>query len=165
MSGEVPVLVPNVLNCIIVVSKFKLQSHKYVHFQTNHHHHHVVPLARISLTLSRHSPYHSSPLVGLQGYIPYLHIAAECMFELVVLLLPGHMWGVHRSTSLMSLSLLLQQCPACLVRLTWIVFMMGGRWPYSWCLVACCHQDLLNIQINTLVKSMNFKIPYLLRVK
>ena len=34
---------------------------------------------------------------------------------------------VHRSTSLMSSSLLLQQCPACLVRPTWIVFMMGGR--------------------------------------
>ena len=43
--------------------------------------------------------------------------------------------GVHRSTSLMSSSLLLQRCPACLVRLTWIVFMMGGRWPYSWCFV------------------------------
>ena len=27
--------------------------------------------------------------------------------------------GVHKSTSLMSSSLLLQQCPACLVRLTW----------------------------------------------
>ena len=26
----------------------------------------------------------------------------------------------------MSSSLLLQQCPACLVRLTWIVFVMGG---------------------------------------
>ena len=53
--------------------------------------------------------------------------------------------GVHRSTSLMSLSLLLQQCPACLVHLTWIVFIMGGRWPYSWCLVECCCQDLFNI--------------------
>ena len=39
------------------------------------------------------SPYRSSPLAGLQGYIPYPHIAAGCMFELVVLLLPGHMWG------------------------------------------------------------------------
>ena len=39
------------------------------------------------------SPYRSSPRVGLQGHIPYHHIAAECMFELVVLLLPGHMWG------------------------------------------------------------------------
>ena len=43
--------------------------------------------------------------------------------------------GVHRSTSLMSSFLLLQQCRACLVRLTWIVFVMGVRWPYSWYLV------------------------------
>ena len=35
--------------------------------------------------------------------------------------------GVHRSTSLTSSSLLLQQCPACPVRLAWIVFMIGGR--------------------------------------
>ena len=42
--------------------------------------------------------------------------------------------------------MLLQQCPACLVRLTWIVFVMGGRWPYSWCLVECWCQDLFNIQ-------------------
>ena len=33
----------------------------------------------------------------------------------------------------MSSSLLFQLCPACLVRLTWIVFVMGSRWPYSWC--------------------------------
>ena len=53
--------------------------------------------------------------------------------------------GVHKSTSLMSLSLLLQLCPACLVRLTWIVFVIGGRWPYSWYLVGCCRQDLFKI--------------------
>ena len=39
------------------------------------------------------SPYHSSPPAGLQGYILCLHIAAVCKFELVVLLLLGHMWG------------------------------------------------------------------------
>ena len=39
------------------------------------------------------SPYHSSLLVGLQGNIPSPHIAAVCMFELVVLLLLGHMRG------------------------------------------------------------------------
>ena len=39
------------------------------------------------------SPYYSLPLAGPQSHIPYPHIAAECMFELVVLLLPGHMWG------------------------------------------------------------------------
>ena len=44
------------------------------------------------------SLYRSSPLAGLQGNIPYPHIAAVCMFALVVLLLLGHMWvsmGVH----------------------------------------------------------------------
>ena len=53
--------------------------------------------------------------------------------------------GVHRSTLLMSSSILLQQCPACLVRLTWIVFIKEGRWPYSLCLVGCCRQDLFSI--------------------
>ena len=32
------------------------------------------------------SPYHSSPLAGLQGYILCPHIFAVCKFELVVLL-------------------------------------------------------------------------------
>ena len=54
--------------------------------------------------------------------------------------------GVHKSTSLMSSSLPLQQCPACLVRLTWIVFVIGGRWPYS-----CCRQDLFKIARSILV--------------
>ena len=39
------------------------------------------------------SPYRSSLLEGLQSYIPYPHITAVCMFELVVLLLLGHIWG------------------------------------------------------------------------
>ena len=59
--------------------------------------------------------------------------------------------GVHKSTSLMSSSLLLQQCPACLARLTWIVFVIGGRWPYSWCLVGCCRQDLFKIARSILI--------------
>ena len=61
------------------------------------------------------------------------------------------MCGVHRSTSLMSSSLRLQQCPACLVRLTWIVFVIGGRWPYCWCVVGCCRQDLFKIARSILV--------------
>ena len=60
--------------------------------------------------------------------------------------------GVHRCTSLMNTSLLLQQCPACLVRLTWIVFVMGGRWPYSWCFMGCCYEDLFNIARNILMQ-------------
>ena len=66
---------------------------------------------------------------------------------------PDFAWpyaGVHRSTSLMSSSFLLQQCPACLVRITCIVFVMEGRWPYSWCLVGCCRQDF-NISRNIFV--------------
>ena len=60
--------------------------------------------------------------------------------------------GVHRRTSLMSLSLLLQQCSAGLVRLILIVFMMGGRQPYSWCFVGCCLQDVFNIAHSILVQ-------------
>ena len=59
--------------------------------------------------------------------------------------------GVHWTTSLMSLFLLLQQCPASLVRLTCIVFVMGGKCPYSWCLVRCCRQDLFNTALKSLV--------------
>ena len=85
------------------------------------------------------SPYHSSPLAGLQGYIPYPHKASVCMYVRAGRPAFARPYvGVHRSTSLMSSSLLLQQCPTCLVRLTCIVFVMGGRWPYSWCFVVCC---------------------------
>ena len=53
--------------------------------------------------------------------------------------------------SLMSLFTLPQQCPACLVRLTWIVFVMGGKWPYRCCFVGCYLQDLFNIAHSILV--------------
>ena len=58
-----------------------------------HHHHHVVPQARISLALSRHNSISFITSGWFQGYIPYPHKAAVCMFELVVLLLLGHMQG------------------------------------------------------------------------
>ena len=101
-----------------------------------------MPLAQISLTFSRHF---SLSFIA-SGRSSGLHPVSShscCMY--VRAGRPAFAWpyvGVHRNTSLMSSSLLLQQCPACLVRLTWIVFMMGGRWPYSWCLVECCRQDL-----------------------
>ena len=47
---------------------------------------------------------------------------------------------VHNRTSLMSSSLLLQLCPACHVRLTWMVYVMRGKWSYSCCFVWCCFQ-------------------------
>ena len=53
----------------------------------------------------------------------------------IELLYIGFSWsscvGVHRSMSLMSSSPHLQQYPTCLVRLAWILFVMGGRWAYS----------------------------------
>ena len=92
-----------------------------------HHHHHVVPPARISLTLSRHF----SLLLIASGRSSGLHPVSShscCMY--VRAGRPAFAWpyaGVYRSTSLMSSSFLLQQCPACLVRLTCIVFVMGGN--------------------------------------
>ena len=117
----------------------------------HHHHHHVAPLARISLTLSRHF---SLSFIA-SGRSSGLHTVSShscCMYVRASRPAFARPYvGVHKSTSLMSSSLLLQQCPACLVRLTWIVFVMGGRWPYSWCLVWCCRQDLFNIASNILV--------------
>ena len=59
---------------------------------------------------------------------------------------------VHRNTSLMSSSLILQQCPACVVLLTWAVFVMGIKWPYSSCFVGCYLQDSFNIARSNLVQ-------------
>ena len=120
--------------------------------RSNHHHHyHVVPQARISLTLSRHislsfiASGRSSGPHSVSSHSCWMYVrAGRQAFDRPYV-------GVHRSTSLMSSSLLLQQYPACLVRLTWIVFVMGGRWPYSWCLVGCCRQDLFNIARSILV--------------
>ena len=117
----------------------------------HHHHHHVALVARISLTLSRHSSLSFITLGRSSGQHPvsshscwiYVRAGRPAFARPCV--------GVHKSISLMSSSLLLQQCPACLVRLTWIVFVIGGRWPYSWCLVGCCRQDLFKIARSILV--------------
>ena len=109
----------------------------------DNHHHHVVPLARIYLTLSRHfslsfiASGKSSGLhpVSSHSCCMYVRAGRPALARPYV--------AVHRSTSLTSSSLVLRQCPACLVRLTWIVFVMGGRWPYSWCLVGCCLPGLI----------------------
>ena len=128
-----------------------LQLYKLKICINHHHHHHVVPLARISLTLSHHfsqsfiASGRSSGLHPVSSHNCWMYVRAGRH---------AFAWpyaGIYRSTSLMSSSLLLQQCPACLVRLAWIVFVMGGRWPYSWCCVGCCRQDLFNIACNILV--------------
>ena len=118
----------------------------------HHLHQHVVPLARISLTFSRHFSL-SFIASGRSSALHPISSHSCCMYVLAGH--PGFAWpyvGVHRSTSLMSSSLLLQQCPACLVRLTWKVFLMAGRWLYSWCFVVCYCQDLFNIAHNILMQ-------------
>ena len=116
-----------------------------------YHHHHVALVAWISLTLSRHSSLSFIALGRSSGQHPvsshscWIYVrAGRPAFE-------GPCVGVHKSTSLMSSSLLLKQCPACLVRLTWIVFLIGGRCPYSSCLAGCCRQDLFKITRSILV--------------
>ena len=101
------------------------------------------PLSPLLLIIHRFWQVFRTPPVSLHSCCMYVRAGR-----------PAFVWpyaGVYRSTSLMSLPLLLQQCPACLVHLTCIVFVMRGRWPYSWCLVGCCRQDLFNIARNILV--------------
>ena len=117
-------------------------------FNEYDHHHHVMPQARISLILSRHFSL-SFIVSGRSSELHPVFSHSCCMY--VRAGRPAFAWpyaGVHRSTSLMSSSLLLQQCPVCLVRLTWIICVMRGRWPYSWCLMGCCRQGLFNIARN-----------------
>ena len=116
-----------------------------------YHLHHVVPPARISLTLSRHFSL-SFIASGRSSGLHPVSLHSCCMYVREGRPALARPYAeVHRSTSLMSSSLFLQQCPACLVRLTCIVFVMGGKCPYSWCLVGCCRQDLFNTALNILV--------------
>ena len=81
-------------------------------------HHHVVPPARISLTVSRHfslSFIASDRSCGLHPVSS--HSCCMCVQAGRPAFARPYA-RVHRSTSLMSSSLLLQQCPACLIRLT-----------------------------------------------
>ena len=98
-------------------------------------------VARISLALSHHFSQSFISSSRSSGQHP---VSSHSCWMYVRAGLPAFARpcvGVHKSIALMSSSLLLQQCPACLVRLT-LVFVIRGRWPYSWCLVGCCRQDL-----------------------
>ena len=104
-------------------------------------------VARISLTLSRHFSLSFITSGRSSGQHPVFSHSCWICVRAGRPAFARPCVGVHKSTSPMSSSLLLQQCPACLVRLTWIVFVIGGRWPYSWCLVGCCRQDLFKIAL------------------
>ena len=116
----------------------KTHSHTYTHTHTHTYiiiilsfHQHRYPYSSFATP-----PYCSLLLAGPQGYISYPYSAGRSAFA----------WpceGVHRRTLLMRSSPLLQQFPASLLCLTLIVFMMGGRWPYSCCFVGCCLLDFI----------------------
>ena len=122
---------------------WKTISLRWCECDVNNNNNNVEPPARISLTLSLHfslsfiASSRSSGLhpVSSQSCSMYVRAGRPAFARPYV--------GVHRNISFMSSSLILQQCPACLVRLTPIVFVMGGRWPYSLCFVGCCPQGLV----------------------
>ena len=106
------------------------KQHFFVNANFIKHHHHIALVARISLTLSRHSSLSFIALGRSSGRYP---VSSHSCWMYVRAGRPAFARpcvGVHKSTSLMSSSLLLQQCPAYLVRLTWIVFVIGGRWHF-----------------------------------
>ena len=85
-----------------------------------YHHHHVKQLARISLTLSRHfslsfiASARSSGLHPVSSHSCCMYVrAGRPAFARPYV-------GVHRSTSLMSSSLLFQQCPLCVCVCVWM---------------------------------------------
>ena len=135
---------------------------KYSPTNHPHHHHHVTPPAQISLTLSCH-PSLSSITPSWSSRLH--HVSAQSCCIQVLAVHPAFARpceGLYRSMSLMSSSLLLQQCPACLVRLTWTVFVMSGRWPYSCCFVECCLQELFNIAHSMTFGRVQVTIRYIL---
>ena len=89
------------------------------------------PSSSSSSPLSRHPPL--SSIAPGRSFRTHPVSAQSCSIFVLVgrPTFPSPYAGVHGSTSHMSSSLLLQQCPACLFRLTLIVFVTGGRWPYS----------------------------------
>ena len=98
-----------------------IHTHTRIHLYICHHHyhHHIVLAARISLTLSRHSALSFIALGRSSGQQP---VSSHSCWMYVRAGRPAFARpcvGIYKSTSLMSSSLLLQQCPACLVRLTW----------------------------------------------
>ena len=125
----------------------KSHTHTHTHIYIYIYMYHVTPPARISLTISRYPP--------LSSIASRLHpVSAQSCYMQVLAGRPVFTHPceeVNWSMSLMSSSLLLQQCLTCLVRLTWIVFVTSGKWPYSSCFVGYCLQYLFNITLSILV--------------
>ena len=117
-----------------------------------YHHHHVTPSARTPWLFLVTLLYRPLLLAGLHP------VSAQSCCMSVLAGCPAFARpceGVHWNISLMSSSLHLQQCSACLAPLTLIVFVMAGKLPYSCYLVGCCLQDLFNISSTDLTDTIS----------
>ena len=94
------------------------------------------------------SPYRSSPLEGSSRLHP-VSLHSCCMYVRAGRPAFPRPYEGFILINIMSSSLLLQQCPACLARLACVVFVMEGGWPYSWCLVGCCAARTCSILLAT----------------
>ena len=70
--------------------------------------------------------------------------------------------GVQGRTSLMSLSIILLLCPACLAYLIWMIYEMGDKWLYRDCFVAFCFQDLFKSSTSYYFLQICLNLPILL---
>ena len=108
---------PGNLRGLVVIAKKNFNNLQTFLALNYHHHHHVVPLARISLTLSRHF-YQSFIASGRFSGLHSVSSQSCCMYVRAGRPAFARRYvGAHRSKSLTSSSLLLQLGPACLVRL------------------------------------------------
>ena len=87
--------------------------------------HHIVLAARISLTLSRHSSQSFIALGRPSGQQPVSSLSCWMYVRAGHPAFARPCVEIHKSTSLMSSSLLLQQCPACLVRQRQFIGLVG----------------------------------------
>ena len=116
---------------------------------STYRHHHVVPLARISLTLSRHF-FQAFVASGRSSGLHPVSSHSCCMYILAGRPAFARPYvGAHRSTYITYELVPAPPAVSCVPGS--IVFVIGGRWPYSWCFLGCCRQDLFNIVRNILV--------------
>ena len=96
----------------------------------------------LSLSLSRHLSLSSiTPVRSSRLYpVSVQNCCRQVLVDWPTLACPCE--GFQWRSSLMCSSLLLRQCPACPVRLIWMVLEIGDKWPYSCCFAGCCFQDL-----------------------
>ena len=117
--------------------------------------HHQVTLLALDFPDSKHSSLSSiisnrssrQHSVSIQSCSMYVLIGQPALADLCA--------GVRGRMLFTSSSLFLQQCPACLVHLIWMVLEIGSRLPYNCCFMGCHFQDLFNIVCSILVQPLS----------